>query len=44
MAAYQSGKKKEHAFQTIGKDLKVKAIPNVVMLCGEEQYLSLIHI
>ena len=39
MAAYQSGKKKEHAFQTIGKDLKVKAIPNVVMLCGEEQYL-----
>lgn len=39
MAAYQSARKKEHAFQTIGKDLKADAVPNLVLLCGEEQYL-----
>ncbi|MCI8647870.1 MAG: DNA polymerase III subunit delta [Firmicutes bacterium] len=42
MAAYkstQSTKKKEHAFQTIGKDLKAGKIPSLVFLCGEEQYL-----
>lgn len=39
MAAYQSTRKKEHAFQTIGKDLKADNIPSLVLLCGEEQYL-----
>lgn len=39
MAAYESMRKKEHAFQKIGKDLKADAIPGVVLLCGEEQYL-----
>lgn len=39
MAAYQSSKKKEHAFQTIGKDLKTGNISNLLLLCGEEQYL-----
>lgn len=37
--AYQNYKKKEHAFQTIGKDLKTGDIPNLVLLSGEEQYL-----
>lgn len=39
MASYQSMRKKEHAFQTIGKDLKAGSIPGLVLLCGEEQYL-----
>lgn len=39
MAAYQSMRKKEHAFQTIGRDLKAGNVPNLVFLCGEEQYL-----
>lgn len=39
MAAYQTRTKKEHAFQTIGKDLKSDQLPNVILLCGEEQYL-----
>ncbi len=39
MASYQSMRKKEHAFQTIGKDLKAGTISNLVLLCGEEQYL-----
>ncbi len=39
MAGYQNTKKKEHAFQTIGKDLKADQISNLVLLCGEEQYL-----
>ena len=37
--AYQNYKKKEHAFQTIGKDLKTGDIPIWCCLCGEEQYL-----
>ena len=37
--AYQSARKKEHAFQTIGRDLKAGNIPSLVLLCGEEQYL-----
>lgn len=39
MAAYQNTRKKEHAFQAIGKDVKAGVIPNLVFLCGEEQYL-----
>lgn len=39
MASYQSMRKKEHAFQTIGKDLKAGNIKSPVLLCGEEQYL-----
>lgn len=39
MASYQSMRKKEHAFQTIGKDIKAGKIQNPVLLCGEEQYL-----
>ncbi|MBP3384156.1 MAG: DNA polymerase III subunit delta [Firmicutes bacterium] len=39
MAAYQNAKKKEHAFQAIGKDIKAGNIPGLVFLCGEEQYL-----
>lgn len=39
MAGYQGTRKKEHAFQTIGKDLKAGRIPSFVLLCGEEQYL-----
>lgn len=42
MAGYQSTRntrKKEHAFQAIGKDLKADKIPSLVLLCGEEQYL-----
>lgn len=39
MAAYQNFKKKEHAFQAIGKDIKAGNIPSLVFLCGEEQYL-----
>ncbi len=39
MAAYQNTKKKEHAFQSIGKDIKAGAIGSLVFLCGEEQYL-----
>lgn len=39
MAAYQNTKKKEHAFQMIGKDIKAGRIESLVFLCGEEQYL-----
>lgn len=39
MAGYNNRKKKEHAFQTIGKDIKEGKIGNLVFLCGEEQYL-----
>lgn len=39
MAGYQGMRKKEHAFQAIGKDLKADRIPNLVLLCGAEQYL-----
>jgi len=39
MAAYYDLKKKEHAFQTIEKDLKAGNIPSLVFLCGEEEYL-----
>lgn len=39
MAGYQGTKKREHAFQTIGKDLKADRVSNLVLLCGEEQYL-----
>lgn len=38
MAGY-SKNKKEHDFQKIGKDLKAGRIGNLVILCGEEQYL-----
>lgn len=39
MAAYQNAKKREHAFQAIGKDVKAGRVPSLVFLCGEEQYL-----
>lgn len=40
MAAYQkSMRKKEHAFQTIAKDLKAGQMPGLIFLCGEEEYL-----
>lgn len=39
MAYNQSAKKKEHAFQAIGKDIKADKIGSLVFLCGEEQYL-----
>ena len=39
MAAYNNAKRNEHAFQAIGKDIKAGAIPSLVFLCGEEQYL-----
>lgn len=39
MTAYQNTKKREHAFQMIGKDIKSGKIGNLVLLCGEEQYL-----
>lgn len=40
MAAYNNkNKRKEHAFQAIGKDIKAGNIPSLVFLCGEEQYL-----
>lgn len=39
MAGYNRFQQKEHAFQTIGKDLKSGNIPNVLLLCGSEQYL-----
>ena len=31
--------KKEHAFITIGKDIKAGKIPSLVLLCGREEYL-----
>jgi DNA polymerase III subunit delta len=37
--AYQNGFKKEHAFVTIGRDIKEGGIPNLLLLCGEEGYL-----
>jgi DNA polymerase-3 subunit delta len=37
--AYQNGIKKEHAFVTIGKDIKEDGYPNLLLLCGEEGYL-----
>ena len=37
--AYQSGNKQEHAFVTIGRDVKEGGIPNLLLLCGEETYL-----
>ena len=40
-AAMASGyyKEKEHAFITIEKDLKSGKIPEVILLCGKEDYL-----
>ena len=32
-------KEKEHAFITIGKDIKEGNIPRLVLLCGKEDYL-----
>lgn len=37
MAAYY--KEKEHAFITIGRDIKDGRIPRLVLLCGKEEYL-----
>lgn len=37
--AYQGGNKKEHAFVTIGRDIKEGGYPNLLLLCGEESYL-----
>lgn len=37
--AYQNGAKKEHAFVTIGRDVKEDGYPNLLLLCGEESYL-----
>jgi DNA polymerase III subunit delta len=37
--AYQNGSKKEHAFVTIGRDIKEGGFPNLLLLCGEETYL-----
>lgn len=39
MTMYDNSKKKEHAFRTIGKDVKAGDIPSLVFLCGEEAYL-----
>jgi DNA polymerase III subunit delta len=36
---FQSGNKKEHAFVTIGRDMKEEGHPNLLLLCGEETYL-----
>jgi DNA polymerase III subunit delta len=38
--AYQVGNKKEHAFVTIGRDIKEGGFPNLLLLCGEETYLT----
>ncbi len=32
-------REKEHAFITIGKDIKAGKIPSLVLLCGKEEYL-----
>ena len=32
-------KEKEHAFVTIGRDIKEGSIPRLVLLCGKEEYL-----
>lgn len=37
--AYQYSQEKEHAFITIGKDIKEGNIPRLVLLCGQEEYL-----
>jgi DNA polymerase-3 subunit delta len=37
--AYQGVNKKEHAFVTIGRDIKEGGFPNLLLLCGEETYL-----
>lgn len=37
--AYQGSNKKEHAFVTIGRDIKEGGYPNLLLLCGEETYL-----
>jgi len=37
--AYQNSIKKEHAFVTIGRDIKEDGYPNLLLLCGEEIYL-----
>jgi DNA polymerase-3 subunit delta len=37
--AYQGANKKEHAFVTIGRDIKEGGFPNLLLLCGEETYL-----
>ena len=39
MAGYRNLKKKEHAFQTMGKDIKAGDIANLLLLCGQEPYL-----
>ncbi|MEG0829744.1 MAG: DNA polymerase III subunit delta [Anaerovoracaceae bacterium] len=39
MGNYSDLKKKEHAFQQIGKDIRKEDISNILLLCGEEQYL-----
>lgn len=36
---YQRGTKIEHAFVTVGRDLKEGGYPNLLLLCGEENYL-----
>ena len=38
-SGYYKEKEKEHAFITIEKDLKSGKIPEVVLLCGKEDYL-----
>jgi len=37
--AYQGGNRQDHAFVTIGKDIKEGGYPNLLLLCGEEAYL-----
>jgi len=37
--AFKYGKNKEHAFVTITKDIREGNMPNIILLCGEEQYL-----
>lgn len=37
--AYQGVNRKEHAFVTIGRDIKEGGFPNLLLLCGEETYL-----